>query len=64
MEFGDTVLWVILSLVLLTFFWLALIETFIPLGGVLFLWGPLVGYLISRHLNYRKKIGGIKPWQE
>lgn len=64
MEFGDTVLWVILSLILLTFFWLGLIEAYFPLWGVLLVWAPLAGYLISRHRDYRKRIGGKKPWQE
>mgnify|MGYP000008795610 CR=1 FL=1 len=57
MEFGDTVFYVILSLVLILLFWLKFVEAYIPLWGAWVVWGILATYLISRYEGIQRRWG-------
>lgn len=47
---GDKIFWSIISLLFIFLFWLRFVEHFVPLWGVLIVWG-VVAYLI-----FRKKV--------
>lgn len=57
MEFGDTVFYVILSLVLLILFWLKYVEPYVPLWGAWVVWAILAAYLISRYEGFTRRGG-------
>jgi len=56
-EFGDSVFFTISSLILITLFWLAVIEKYLHISvwGALIAWGIVIALIWRGYAKYRKR---------